>query len=67
MDEPCLISFHLHCQELATAGATKRPTCCVLVLAKPTKGELAIEEQEKMKSDYSQIVSDVTELTSSLF
>ncbi|KVH96895.1 hypothetical protein Ccrd_001013, partial [Cynara cardunculus var. scolymus] len=25
-------------------GATKRPTCCVLVLTKPTKGELGEEE-----------------------
>ncbi|KAL4340739.1 hypothetical protein GQ457_08G036820 [Hibiscus cannabinus] len=54
-------------EDLATAGATKRPTCCVLVLTKPTKGELAPEEQEKIKADYSQIVSDVSELTSSLF
>ncbi|RWR85022.1 H/ACA ribonucleoprotein complex subunit 2-like protein [Cinnamomum micranthum f. kanehirae] len=25
-------------EDLATAGATKRPTCCVLVLPKPIKG-----------------------------
>ncbi|KAL4324456.1 hypothetical protein GQ457_11G027750 [Hibiscus cannabinus] len=54
-------------EDLATAGATKRPTCCVLVLTKPAKGELPPEEQEKIKADYSQIVSDVSELTSSLF
>ncbi|XP_042503294.1 H/ACA ribonucleoprotein complex subunit 2-like protein [Macadamia integrifolia] len=53
--------------DLAIAGATKRPTCCILVLTKPTKGELAQEEQEKLKGDYDQVVSDVTELASSLF
>ncbi|KAA3456921.1 H/ACA ribonucleoprotein complex subunit 2-like protein [Gossypium australe] len=54
-------------EDLATAGSTKRPTCCVLVLTKPTKGELSPEEQEKLKVDYSHIVEDVSELTSSLF
>ncbi|GFY85740.1 ribosomal protein L7Ae/L30e/S12e/Gadd45 family protein [Actinidia rufa] len=54
-------------EDLANAGATKRPTCCVLVLTKPTKGELAHEEQEKLKSDYDQVVSDVSELASSMF
>ncbi|XP_057480099.1 H/ACA ribonucleoprotein complex subunit 2-like protein [Actinidia eriantha] len=54
-------------EDLANAGATKRPTCCVLVLTKPAKGELAQEEQEKLKSDYDQVVSDVSELASSLF
>ena len=54
-------------EDLANAGATKRPTCCVLVLTKPTKGELSQEEQEKLKSDYDQVVSDVSELASSMF
>ncbi|XVF49821.1 hypothetical protein PTKIN_Ptkin04bG0046900 [Pterospermum kingtungense] len=54
-------------EDLATAGATKRPTCCVLVLTKPPKGEISPEEQEKIKADYSQIVADVSELKSSLF
>ncbi|KAJ6322168.1 hypothetical protein OIU77_012108 [Salix suchowensis] len=54
-------------EELASAGATKRPTCCVLVLTKPTKGEMGKEDQEKLKADYDQVVSDVSELTSSLF
>ncbi|KAK1268242.1 H/ACA ribonucleoprotein complex subunit 2-like protein [Acorus gramineus] len=53
-------------EDLATAGATKRPTCCVLVMTKPTKGELGQEEQEKLISDYKQVVSDVTELMSTL-
>uniref|UniRef100_A0A3Q7FQH6 Ribosomal protein L7Ae/L30e/S12e/Gadd45 domain-containing protein n=1 Tax=Solanum lycopersicum TaxID=4081 RepID=A0A3Q7FQH6_SOLLC len=34
--------------DLASAGATKRPTCCVLVSTKPTKGELGQEVQEKL-------------------
>ncbi|GLU20295.1 hypothetical protein SLE2022_365030 [Rubroshorea leprosula] len=54
-------------EDLATAGATKRPTCCVLVLTKPIKGEITQEEQEKLKADYDQVVKEVTELTSSLF
>ncbi|OAY59323.1 H/ACA ribonucleoprotein complex subunit 2-like protein [Manihot esculenta] len=54
-------------EDLANAGATKRPTCCVLVLTKPTKGELAQEEQEKLKAELSQVAADVSELTSSLF
>lgn len=65
----CYVKMHLNClsQELANAGSTKRPTCCVLVLTKPTKGELAQDEQEKLKSDYDQVVTDVSELASTLF
>ncbi|KAL2645817.1 hypothetical protein AAZV13_05G014900 [Glycine max] len=54
-------------EDLAGAGATKRPTCCVLVQTKPVKGEIERGEQEKLKSDYDQVVSEVTELTTSLF
>ncbi|KAJ0106365.1 hypothetical protein Patl1_18997 [Pistacia atlantica] len=54
-------------EDLANAGATKRPTCCVLVLTKPVKGELGSEEQDKLKADYSHVVDDVKELTSTLF
>ncbi|KAJ7978801.1 H/ACA ribonucleoprotein complex subunit 2-like protein [Quillaja saponaria] len=54
-------------EDLASAGATKRPTCCVLVQTKPTKGVLDQEVQEKLKSEYDQVVADVTELTTSLF
>ncbi|GAY31778.1 hypothetical protein CUMW_280560 [Citrus unshiu] len=54
-------------EDLANAGATKRPTCCVLVLTKPTKGELGQEEQDKLKADYTLVVEDVKELASSLF
>ncbi|CAM8929181.1 unnamed protein product [Rhodiola kirilowii] len=54
-------------EDLANAGTTKQSTCCVLVLTKPTKGEIGQEEQEKLKADYTQVVADVKELTSSLF
>ncbi|XP_020264443.1 H/ACA ribonucleoprotein complex subunit 2-like protein [Asparagus officinalis] len=54
-------------EELATAGVTKRPTCCVLVTTKPAKGELESEVQQKLQSEYDQVVSDVKELASSLF
>ncbi|XP_068637802.1 H/ACA ribonucleoprotein complex subunit 2-like protein [Aristolochia californica] len=53
-------------EDLASAGATKRPTCCVLVLTKPIKGEVSQEELEKLKSDYTQVVEDVKELSSAL-
>ncbi|KAL6177938.1 hypothetical protein ACLB2K_049459 [Fragaria x ananassa] len=52
-------------EDLANAGATKRPTCCVLVITKPTKGELAQEEQEKLKAEYDQVAGEVSELYSS--
>ncbi|XP_073011393.1 H/ACA ribonucleoprotein complex subunit 2-like protein [Typha latifolia] len=54
-------------EDLATAGTTKRPTCCVLVLTKPTKGELENEVKEKLQTDYNQVVSEVVEVTSSMF
>ncbi|KAF8005776.1 hypothetical protein BT93_K0149 [Corymbia citriodora subsp. variegata] len=54
-------------EDLANAGATKRPTCCVLVLTKPTKGELSTEKQDKLKAEYDQVVDDISELTSTLF
>ncbi|KAM7479773.1 hypothetical protein LguiA_027986 [Lonicera macranthoides] len=54
-------------EDLANAGATRRPTCCVLVQTKPSKGEIAQEEQEKLKEDYDQVVSDVSELAASVF
>ncbi|KAK7287155.1 hypothetical protein RIF29_00241 [Crotalaria pallida] len=43
-------------QDLATAGARKRPTCCVLVMTKPTKSDLEKGEQEKLKSYHDQVV-----------
>ncbi|XP_057517393.1 H/ACA ribonucleoprotein complex subunit 2-like protein [Amaranthus tricolor] len=54
-------------EDLASAGATKRPTCCVLVLNKPSKGELSQEDQEKLKSESDQITSEIRELTASMF
>ncbi|KAJ8431092.1 hypothetical protein Cgig2_007508 [Carnegiea gigantea] len=54
-------------EDLANAAATKRPTCCVLVLTKPTKGELSPEDQEKLKADYDQVVAEVRELHASMF
>lgn len=59
-----VLLFH---QDLATAGTTKRPTCCVLVQTKPTKGELDQDVQEKLQKEYQQVVADVVEVTSSLF
>ncbi|KAL4398530.1 hypothetical protein AHAS_Ahas01G0301100 [Arachis hypogaea] len=54
-------------EDLASAGATKRPTCCVLVMTKPAKGELEKGEQEKLKSDYDQVVTEINEIAATLF
>ncbi|PKU83661.1 H/ACA ribonucleoprotein complex subunit 2-like protein [Dendrobium catenatum] len=54
-------------EDLATAGETKRPTCCILVLTKPVKGELDQEVQEKLRTEYEQVVSEVKQLASSLY
>ncbi|PIN01368.1 Box H/ACA snoRNP component, involved in ribosomal RNA pseudouridinylation [Handroanthus impetiginosus] len=54
-------------EDLANAGATKRPTCCVLVLPKPAKGELSQEEQEKLKGECDHVASDISELANSMF
>ncbi|PNY05334.1 H/ACA ribonucleoprotein complex subunit 2-like protein [Trifolium pratense] len=43
------------------AGATKRPACCVLVMTKPSKDELAQVVQEKLESEYDQVASDITD------
>ncbi|KAG5377177.1 hypothetical protein IGI04_041773 [Brassica rapa subsp. trilocularis] len=52
-------------EDLAQAGSTKRPTCCVLVMLKPAKGELSAEDLEKLKTDYEQVSEDVKELSTS--
>ncbi|CAI9273410.1 H/ACA ribonucleoprotein complex subunit 2-like protein [Lactuca sativa] len=54
-------------EDLANAGATKRPTCCVLVLPKPTKGELGEEIQQKLKTEYDEVATEITSLAASLF
>ncbi|KAG9159861.1 hypothetical protein Leryth_007861 [Lithospermum erythrorhizon] len=54
-----VVKFHSSAKQnsqhslIANAGATKRPTCCVLVLAE--------EEQQKMKGDYDQVAAQVSE------
>ncbi|XP_076899046.1 H/ACA ribonucleoprotein complex subunit 2-like protein [Bidens hawaiensis] len=54
-------------EDLANVGATKRPTCCVMVLPKPTKGELAEEDKEKLKTEYDQVATEITSLAASMF
>ncbi|KAM0979987.1 hypothetical protein ACFX13_016029 [Malus domestica] len=54
-------------EDLANAGATKRPTCCVLVTTKPNKGELSKEDQDKIKAIHDEVVGDVKELHANLF
>jgi H/ACA ribonucleoprotein complex subunit 2 len=38
-----------------------------LVLTKPAKGELEEDVKEKLKTDYDQVMSEVAEVTSSMF
>uniref|UniRef100_A0ACD5YRK1 Uncharacterized protein n=2 Tax=Avena sativa TaxID=4498 RepID=A0ACD5YRK1_AVESA len=54
-------------EELATAGTTKRPTCCVLVMTKPAKGEISEELKEKLQKEYNQVVTEVAEVTSAMY
>ncbi|TQD79776.1 hypothetical protein C1H46_034639, partial [Malus baccata] len=46
-------------EDLANAGATKRPTCCVLVTTKPNKGALSQEDEDKIKENYDEVVGEV--------
>ncbi|XP_074572214.1 H/ACA ribonucleoprotein complex subunit 2-like protein [Curcuma longa] len=54
-------------EDLAVARVTKRPTCCVLVTTKPTKGDVPQEVQGKLQWDYNQVIAEAKELTASLF
>lgn len=54
-------------EDLAGAGSTKRPTCCVLVLTEPQKGEVNEEDKAKFKEDYDEVVNEVNSLTASFF
>ncbi|KAM1340568.1 hypothetical protein ACFX15_038670 [Malus domestica] len=54
-------------EDLANAGATKRPTCCVLVTTKPNKGALSQEDEDKIKENYDEVVGEVKELHANLF
>ncbi|GMN57990.1 hypothetical protein TIFTF001_027094 [Ficus carica] len=56
-------------EDLANAGATKRPTCCVLVMTKPANAKATPSEEEldKLKSEYSQVATEVSELVATLF
>ncbi|XP_047077902.1 H/ACA ribonucleoprotein complex subunit 2-like protein [Lolium rigidum] len=54
-------------EELATAGTTKRPTCCVLVMTKPAKGEISEGVKEKLQTEYNKVVTEVAQVTSEMF
>ncbi|EPS73233.1 hypothetical protein M569_01524 [Genlisea aurea] len=54
-------------EDLANAGKTKKPTCCVLVQTQPTKGELGQEEGDKLKGEYDSVASDISEVANSMF
>ncbi|XP_020596335.1 H/ACA ribonucleoprotein complex subunit 2-like protein [Phalaenopsis equestris] len=54
-------------EDLATSTITKRPTCCILVMTKPKKGELDQEVQEKPTTEYELVASKVKDLTSNLY
>eukprot|EP00249_Psilotum_nudum_P001066 c13354_g1_i1 orf=150-626(+) len=54
-------------EDLAKAGVTKRPTCCVLILTEPEKGEVNEDEKAKFREDYDEVVKEVKSLTRALF
>lgn len=54
-------------EDLASASITKRPTCCVLVMTEPQKGEVKEEDKAKFKEDFDDIVKEVRSLTASFF
>ena len=54
-------------QDLAGASVTKRPTCCVLILTEPQKGEVKEEDKAKFKEDFDEVSKEIRSLTSSLF
>ncbi|KAJ3694781.1 hypothetical protein LUZ60_000158 [Juncus effusus] len=54
-------------EDLANAGATKRPTCCVLITTKPNKGEIEAEMKEKLQTECDQISAEISELHSSMY
>lgn len=54
-------------EDLAGAGATKRPTCCVLILTEPQKGDVNDGDNAKFKEDFDEIVKEIKSLTASFF
>jgi len=55
-------------EELGTAGATKRPTSCMLILPVPPKSAGAADGQpSKMSDEFEEIVKEVNELSASVF
>ncbi|KAH7286726.1 hypothetical protein KP509_32G020300 [Ceratopteris richardii] len=54
-------------EDLASASITKRPTCCVLVMSEPQKGEVKEEEKAKFIEDFDKVVKEVRALTASYF
>eukprot|EP00250_Pteridium_aquilinum_P004083 c14320_g1_i1 orf=86-547(+) len=54
-------------EDLASASITKRPTCCVLVMTEPQKGEVKEEDKVKFKEDFDDVVKEVRSLTASFF
>lgn len=48
----------LRLQDLGTAGLTKRPTSCMLILPKPPKGDVPEDEATEFKSDYDELLTE---------
>eukprot|EP00897_Mesotaenium_endlicherianum_P006075 jgi/Mesen1/5496/ME000276S04627 len=48
-------------EDLGTAGATKRPTSCMLILPTPPKGDVSGDEAAKFKEEYDEVVKEVRE------
>ena len=51
-------------QDLGAAGATKRPTSCMLILKTAPKGDVGEEDAKKFAADFDEVVKEIKEITS---
>ena len=51
-------------QDLGAAGATKRPTSCMLILKTAPKGDVGEEDAKKFEADFDEVVKEIKEITS---
>lgn len=58
-------------EDLGAAGATKRPTSCMLILPRPPKDAKGVEVDEEalasFTSDYEEVVKEVQELAATVY
>lgn len=54
-------------EDLGTAGSTKRPTSCMLILPVAPKGDVGEEDAAKFKAEYDEVVMEVKELATTVY